>query len=43
MLDEDDLKKSIKGIARLQGRELNGQERLIIRTRLNSGLSAKER
>lgn len=30
-------------MARQQGRELNGQEQLIIRTRLNSVLSAKER
>ncbi|MEN0581910.1 hypothetical protein AAIG39_23335 [Phytobacter palmae] len=30
-------------MARLQGHALNGQEQLIIRTRLNSALSAKER
>ncbi|CAM7423575.1 Transcriptional regulator [Phytobacter diazotrophicus] len=30
-------------MARQQGHELNGQERLIIRTRLSSALSAKER
>jgi len=29
--------------AEQQGHELNGQERLIIRTRLNSALAAKER
>lgn len=30
-------------MARQQGHELNGQDKLIIRTRLNSALSAKER
>ncbi|RDT56825.1 hypothetical protein DXF93_02370 [Escherichia coli] len=30
-------------MARLQGHALNGQEQLIIRTRLNSALAAKER
>ncbi|WP_437889802.1 hypothetical protein [Phytobacter sp. V91] len=30
-------------MARQQGHELNGQERLIIRTRLSTALSAKER
>lgn len=29
-------------MARQQGHELNGQDKLIIRTRLNSALSAKE-
>ena len=30
-------------MARLQGHELNAQERLLIRTRLNSALSAKDK
>lgn len=30
-------------MARQQGHEQNGQDKLIIRTRLNSALSAKER
>ena len=43
MLDRNNLEETIKEMARQQGHELNGQDKLIIRTRLNSALSAKER
>lgn len=43
MLKREDLEEAIKEMARQQGHELNGQDQLIIRTRLNSALAAKER
>ncbi len=43
MLDRTVLENAIMVAAEQQGHELNGQERLIIRTRLNSALAAKER
>lgn len=43
MLDRDNLEEVIKEMARQQGHELNGQDRLIIRTRVAMALAAKER
>ncbi|QOV70571.1 hypothetical protein [Citrobacter sp. BDA59-3] len=43
MLDRNNIEETLKEMARQQGHELNGQDKLIIRTRLNSALSAKER
>lgn len=42
MLKREDLEEVIKEMARQQGHELNGQDKLILRTRLNSALSAKK-
>lgn len=43
MLKREELEEVIKEMARQQGHELNGQELLIIRTRVATVLSAKER
>ncbi|PXW53769.1 hypothetical protein [Phytobacter sp. SCO41] len=43
MLDLDKYEEVIKEMARQQGHELNGQDRLIIRTRVAMALAAKER
>ncbi|PPE61949.1 hypothetical protein F157LOC_00783 [Pectobacterium brasiliense] len=43
MLKREAIEAVIEEMAKLNGHELNGQDRLMIRTRLNSALAAKER
>ncbi len=43
MLKLEELEEAIKEMARQQGHELNGQDRLIIRTRVAMALATKER
>ncbi|EPG9737640.1 hypothetical protein ACNPHD_26655 [Klebsiella pneumoniae] len=43
MLDRDNYEEVIKEMARQQGHELNGQDRLIIRTKTAMVLAAKQR
>ncbi|KMK32370.1 hypothetical protein [Pluralibacter gergoviae] len=42
-MDQETIEEVIISAARLSGHELNGQERLIVRTRVSSVLAAKER
>lgn len=43
MLKRETIEAAIKEMAKLNGHELNDQERLIIRTRVSATLAAKER
>lgn len=43
MLKREDLEEAIKEMARQQGHELNGQDRLVIRTKTAMVLAAKQR
>ncbi|EMD1658814.1 hypothetical protein QEG60_004074 [Pluralibacter gergoviae] len=42
-MDQETIEEVIISAARLSGHELNGHERLIVRTRVSSALAAKER
>lgn len=42
-MDQRKIEAVLNELARQQGRELNAQERLVIRTRISSALAAKER
>ncbi|MCL6363744.1 hypothetical protein EXT60_05770 [Pectobacterium carotovorum subsp. carotovorum] len=43
MMDQKSIEKILEEMARIQGYGLNGQDRLMIRTRVSAALSAKER
>ncbi len=43
MMKRENIEAVLTEMARLQGHELKAQERLLIRTRLNSALSAKDK
>lgn len=43
MMDQKSIEKVFGEMARIQGHELNGQDKLMIRTRISSTLAAKER
>ncbi|MDK9420840.1 hypothetical protein PO857_003152 [Pectobacterium carotovorum] len=43
MMDQKSIEKVFGEMARIQGHELNGQDKLMIRTRISSTLAAKKR